>query len=174
MRKRPKLRSAGSGMPASRPLVYWDSCVFLSYLEKTPSRIGTLDAVVEEARQKHILIVTSTLSIAEVAYAAQERTAGSPNPAILDLIDGLWNDPTVVLVLEFNRVIAEQARDIVRRGLFERRSLKAADAVHLATAVNRGVSDFHTYDGNLLGWNDEWFPVRRPFTARPMLPMPPE
>jgi predicted nucleic acid-binding protein len=154
-------------------LVYWDSCVFVSYIEETPSRIGTLDAIVEEARQEHILILTSALSITEVAYAAQERTSGGPDPVALAMINDLWNDPTVVLVLEFNRVIAEQARDLVRRGLFEKRSLKASDAVHLATAVNRGVSDFHTYDGDILKWDGEWFPVRHPFTTRPMLFIPP-
>jgi predicted nucleic acid-binding protein len=151
--------------------VYWDANVFTSYPEKTPSRITTLDAIVEEARQEQILIVTSTLSIAEVAFTVHERPPAVPDPTVLAAIDAMWNDPMIVLVLEFNRVIAEQARDIVRRGVFEDRSLSAADAVHLATAQNRYVTDFHTYDGKLQKWNNEWFPVWEPFTTRPMLPL---
>lgn len=159
-------------MPASRSYVYWDACVFIDYLQKAPSRIAVLDSIVAEARNGPLLLVTSTLSMVEVAFAEGERRQGALDAEKLRTIDDMWADRSIILLVEFNPVIAIEAREIVRRGFAEGRSLQASDAVHLATARNMDVADFHTYDSDLLRWNGIWFPVRNPFTMRPLLPMP--
>lgn len=161
----------GCAMPAKRPYVYWDACVFIDYIQKEPSRIAILESIVEEARREQLLLVTSALSMAEVAFAEGERPPGSLSAAKLKTIDDLWEDRSMILLVEFSSVIAIEAREIIRQGFAEKRRIQASDAVHLATARNMGVADFHTYDKELLEWDGVWFPVRHPFTMRPLLPM---
>ncbi len=48
--------------------------------------------------------------------------------------------------------------------------MKPMDAIHLATAQNRRVDEFHTTDNRLQkDWLDLGFPVREPFTQKPKL-----
>ncbi len=48
--------------------------------------------------------------------------------------------------------------------------LSAADAIHLATAQQMAVDEFHTYDGDLLKWSGSaGFPVIEPATAQGQL-----
>ena len=54
-------------MPEPR-FLYWDTDVFLSYLNENPDRIQTLEAILDSVSQdKQHLIVTSTISKVEVA-----------------------------------------------------------------------------------------------------------
>lgn len=157
-------------MPASGPRVYWDSCVFIDYIEREPGIIATLDAIVAAAERDELQIVTSTLSMAEVAFATSERMPGPVDPAMFAIADAMWSDRRLVTAVEVDAVVAMLAREIIRRGLNEGRSLKPPDAIHLATARQYSCSDFHTTDDRLQRWNGEWMPVRPPFTAIPMLP----
>jgi hypothetical protein len=76
-------------MPASRSYVYWDACVFIDYLQKAPSRIAVLDSIVAEARNGQLLLVTSTLSMVEVAFAEGERRQGALDAEKLRTIDDM-------------------------------------------------------------------------------------
>jgi predicted nucleic acid-binding protein len=156
-------------MPAKRDLVYWDSCIFIDYMNREPSRIDTLDAVLESARRKEILIVTSTTTITEVFFAASERE-GSLDGEIVTKLDELWDDEDRIKLIEFHRVIAAETRMIARKAKHESRKMKAFDAIHLASAKNIGASRMHTYDPHLLNWDGVWFPVTEPFTPQQMLP----
>ena len=136
--------------------VYWDSCCFLSYLERTDGRYETLAALLGDAAEhKHIEIWTSTVTIVEVAFGAEDRL-DDESEALIDL---LWRDPTINLV-EFNPVVARQSRALIRRALELHRKtghtsdqlprLKPADAIHLASAEFCKAREFHTYDPKLL------------------------
>ena len=60
-------------MPEPR-FLYWDTDVFLSYLNENPDRIQTLEAILDSVSQdKQHLIVTSTISKVEVAWVAHEK-----------------------------------------------------------------------------------------------------
>jgi predicted nucleic acid-binding protein len=136
-----------------------------------PPRIATLDALVEEARQKEILLVTSMISVAEVAFAENERPPGALDPAKLALLDAMWDDREIIQLVEFHRAIAEAAREIMREGVHAGRTgIRSNDAIHLATAKDQGVEAFHTNDARLLEWNNVYFPVKPPIALRPMLP----
>lgn len=159
-------------MPNEPSRVYWDSCVFLHYIEGTPEWMPILDSLLEEASEtKGLIIVTSTVSITEVAYAKIEKDGKALDPEIEAAIDDLWNDRSAVKLVEYNEIIAREARTLIRKAVEMGRTLKPMDAIHLATAMNRKVEDFHTTDGPLknVTWAGLTFPVRDPFTDRPKL-----
>lgn len=158
-------------MPEEPDRIYWDSCVFLHYIEGTPKWMPILDSLLEEASEaKKLVIVTSSVSITEVAFAQAERAGKTLDQEIEAAIDALWNDRSAVQLVEYNEIIAREARRLMRRAIENGRSLKPMDAIHLATARNRRVVDFHTTDEKLQrDWQDLGFPVRDPFTEKPKL-----
>lgn len=94
-------------MPAERTLIYWDSCIFIDYFQKHPDRIATLDSIVQEARDKKILLVTSTISQIEAAFAENERPPGRLDPEKLAALDAAWNDRDTLLLVEVHQGIGE-------------------------------------------------------------------
>jgi predicted nucleic acid-binding protein len=64
-------------MPANPRRIYFDANVFLAYISSEEGRAGTVQSVIEEARRGEIEIITSILSIAEVAFAAHEKAKDS-------------------------------------------------------------------------------------------------
>lgn len=132
-------------------LYYWDSNVFISYLEATLDRITDIEAVIEEVlRNPASIIYTSAFSIVEVAFLSTEKGTRTLDSTILAKIDALWNTRPFQIV-EFNPIIARLARDLVRNGFTDGYKLKPYDAIHIATAQwltkNRiPLTEFHTYD----------------------------
>jgi predicted nucleic acid-binding protein len=157
-------------------LSYWDSCVFLSYLENHPERVPVIEAMLDDAKeyQRDQKIITSTLSIAEVCYVD-----GSEEDE--EVIDQLWNNIAIIEIIEFHEGIARLARSIVRavRALpaphtEQAWKISGPDAVHLATAQLFSVHTFFTYDKKLLRLDGRGivpFSIVKPFTPRPRLPM---
>ena len=136
-------------MPDEPRRIYWDSCVFLHYIEGTPKWMPILDALLEEASEtKGLIIVTSTISITEVAFASAEKVGKALDDEVEAAIDALWNDRSAVTLVEYSEVIARGARSLLRQALQHGRALKPMDAIHLATAINRKVDDVHTTDGH--------------------------
>lgn len=157
-------------MPDVPRLIYWDSCIFLHYIEGMPEWLPVLDALLdEESTGDELVIATSTLSICEVAFAEVERTNRALDPAIEANIDALWADRSAVRLMEFDQIIARASRQLLRRHAETARGLKPLDAVHLATAQQLHVADFHTTYARLKNWHDLGFPVRDPWTAPPKL-----
>lgn len=128
--------------------IYWDACVFLSYLEGHPQRLPILEGVWKEVDDNAGKIVSSVLSLTEVAYVNPVDTKAE------DEIDALWNDPLIEIV-EFNPVIARLARSMIRSSKQRGERLEPADAIHLATAqwindsYRRTIVEFQTYDPDL-------------------------
>ncbi len=79
-----------------RQVVYWDADVFLHYIEGTPQYIGVLDALLKSASDGDIEIVTSIISIGEVAYDAAEMKAQALDADIEAKLDALWDDRSVI------------------------------------------------------------------------------
>ena len=124
----------------------------------------------EKSSKGEFTIVTSTISITEVAFAELERGRGNVDPAIERQIDALFADRSVVTLVEFHETIARRARAIMRSAIHGGRSVKPLDAIHLATAAWRGVSVFHSYDEQLQrGHELVGFPIAEPATQRPRM-----
>ena len=157
-------------MPTRGDTIYWDASVFLSYINGEPQRLPTIDALLEASREGEFTIVTSTLSITEVAFAEMEKTQEALDPDVERAIDALFADREVVALVEFHQLIATEARRLMRRALISGRSLKPPDAIHLATAVQREVDLVHTYDDRMLRYGDlTGLPIELPSTESPRL-----
>lgn len=156
--------------------IYWDVNGFLAYVNGSPEWLPTLDAILAEVERRpgKLEIVTSTLSIVEVAFAAHEQTGKVLDPATEERIDGLWSDRSVIKLADFHQLIARDARGLMRMAVSRGRSLKPNDAIHLATARRIDVAEFQTFDARLDQFRDDLgFPIVRPHTSQPMLPLSP-
>ena len=127
---------------------YWDSCVFLSYLENDPDRVAHIESFFNRAVECDIEIITSTLSVTEVAYTSYEKAAGLLLTEEEQRVEALWHSP--VVLIEYHRTIAANARKLIRTS-FEGHGprLKPLDAIHAATALQHNARAFHTYDKKL-------------------------
>jgi predicted nucleic acid-binding protein len=158
-------------MPDEPKRIYWDSCVFLHYIEGVDIWMPIIESLLEEAIETNeLVIVTSSISISEVAFAKAEKDGKALDPTVESEIDALWDDRSAVKLVEYNEIIARGARALLRQALATGRRLKPMDAIHLATAQNRSVAEFHTTDSVLKrDWQDLGFPVQDPSTKQPKL-----
>jgi hypothetical protein len=100
-------------MPGKLKLVYWDSCVFLSYINADPGRIDTLDAILDDIQKStgESKIVTSIVTKIEVAGSATEYVTRMLSAEVEQKIDALWNDGSIIEFIELHDGIAIRARD---------------------------------------------------------------
>jgi len=141
-------------MPDPAPRVYWDSNVFLHYVNQTPDKLPAIDQLLLNARNQEVEIVTSVLTVTEVAFAAQEKKQGQLDAGTEKKIQALWTPPAPVQLVEFHVLLAESARELIRSALGQGLSLKPYDAVHLATAQRMRVRKVHTYEPKWRRYSD--------------------
>lgn len=160
-------------MSGSPPRIYWDANCFLSFINQDPRWLPTLEVLIDDARTRGaIRIVTSVLSIAEVAFAAAEKRKQALDAREEARIEHLWRSRGIALV-EVNEKVARLARDIRREDILTGRTgrRRTPDIVHLATARFVAVQDMHTTEPDLHKYSNLWgFPVRDPFSTRFLLP----
>lgn len=158
--------------PEIVPLIYWDADVFLTYINGTIiERMPHLDAFLEKSG-RDIQLITSTITVVEVAWAKAEQDGKALSAAIEAKINLLWSSPTApVKMIEFHPQISEQARNLMRYALSQGWQLKPLDAIHMASAKSIGVAAIHTYD-------DKWdkfsshlgIKIELPISDAPRLP----
>ena len=165
-------------MPTDLPLIYWDACVPLSYINGEPDRVPHIQGLMDVSG-KEFRFVTSVLSIVEVAFAKVEQDAHLLDVAIEARIAKLWEPGSPIELAEVHQLVVEDAKEFMRRAVAhtpEKWSLKAADAIHLATADRLDVKEFHTYDEKLDKFKaitNKHFPIVRPVAEQPALVAPP-
>jgi predicted nucleic acid-binding protein len=159
-------------MPSERRSIYRDADVCLSYISAIPDRLPILDALLADSASPNgsIEIFTSYITQAEVVYAQQERTNRALDPHIESQIDQLWGAGSAIKLIETHDSILRETRQLMRAAMVKGWRLRPMDAIHLATAKWRKVSEFHTYDKELLRYaNDVGFPILAPYTQQPRL-----
>ena len=158
-------------MPTDPSRLYWDANVMSSYVQDLPDRADVVEELLERATAGELTIFTSMLSRVEVAFAEEEHEEGVLEEAALERIEELWSPESPIELVELFESVALQARDLIRRGRVSERSLKPADAIHLATAMHLEVGEMHTYDEPLQRWSNELgFPIVEPIIRTPRLP----
>lgn len=123
---------------------YWDTVCFLGVLNEEPDKLSACRAVIGAAEKGDVRIVTSALTIAEVLWP-KGRPLQLPKEKA-EVVQGFFQHEWIV-VRDIDRFIAERARALV----WENKSLKPKDALHVATALDAGVEQFDTYDKTLVG-----------------------
>jgi predicted nucleic acid-binding protein len=135
-------------MAGDPPRIYWDACVFLSYINKIPDRLPHIQWHLDRSG-KDFQIVTSILSVAEVIYAEAEKKQGALDPEIAAKIDAFWlSGDSPVRLSEVYLDLVLEARDLSRQALAQKPvgwTIKASDAIHMATAKRLSVTAIHTY-----------------------------
>ncbi len=150
----------------------WDAVVVLDYLDGSQrSKVYQLKDIVANEENSGRKILVSRLCTAEVAYFGPDRLSAEAERAIVDF----FNSDTV-LIAELTGDIAKTARSLVREFRFD-----GADAVHVATAIEHGVSVFETFDCRLLkqgmemkvGAKYDTIVTKPSFSGQSMLPINP-
>jgi predicted nucleic acid-binding protein len=159
-------------MPDDTPRIYWDACVFLSFINGDPDRAEVIQQLMDGASKGKFQLLTSTVSQVEVAFGKAEQDSKAPDATVLAAIDAFWGSESPVNLIEFHRLIAQDARELVRLARFDRdERLTPLDAIHLASAQRLQAADFHTYDGRLLRLNGTLaFPIREPWASELHIP----
>lgn len=158
-------------MPTNR-LFYWDANVFLYYLNDDPDRVPTLEAILDEilATDGKEKIVTSVLSKVEIAWVASEKIKRALSTEEEAKIDDLWNDTSVIDLIDFNEEITYIARSLKRRAMARGWNLRTNDAIHLATAEWVGAIEMNTYDEQLFKYQELiGIDVKAPAAMQPKL-----
>ena len=158
-------------MTSSPPLSYLDASAVLAYLNDEPGRVDNLAALFEEAERGDVRLVTSTITLAEVAhFKGSDEMSDSGVDAH---IDALLADRRVITFIECTEDIARGARQYVRPARGQAQRLKPADAIHLSSAVAAGVDYFLTYDSDFdPAFLDVDFEITEPRPANPRLDLP--
>ena len=163
-------------MPDKRKIIYWDACVFLSYVNEYPDRAATLESLLDSAGGDGATkLYTSTLSHVEVSFGATEQQNNALDHQTEQRINSLWDVLGNVISVEFHQAIAQTAKALMREAITRGWSLRPADAIHLATAkwladVDETPVEFQTYDDRLQKFEEIVdFTIVEPYTDRPKM-----
>jgi uncharacterized protein len=122
--------------------IYWDSMLFIYWLEGNPQFGMRVDAIWSRMRERNDLLITGALSFGEVFAGAYKGGANQQQ----------ISEVKAALQIAVSEVIpfTEETADLYGR---IRGSLKvaSADAIHLACAASAATDLFLTNDKNLIG-----------------------
>lgn len=131
--------------PADHRVVYWDSCIFIAWIagEGRPEMEGVRESV-RRIKKNFATMVTSVITETEVldgnmSPEAQSEYGRLMRRANVELID--LDPPIRRLAKSIREFYQREKRDGRQRGI-----VTAADAIHLATAINRNVDALYTFD----------------------------
>jgi len=117
-------------------------------------------------------IVTSVVSITEVSHVAEERNRNRLDKKVYDALEGFWGDVSLIEFVDFNELIARQARDLIRQTISLKYALRTNDAIPLTSAKYVGVSECFTYDQKLNKFSTIiGCDIREPYVSSPKLPL---
>lgn len=127
-------------MPGSDPTFYWDTCIFLAWIQDEERKTGEMDGVrevVDRHRRREVKIITSVLTTVECLQAKL--------PAGMDtLFHGLMRRVTRI---GMDPKIAGLAHDLRNHYVgLSAKTLSTPAAIHLATAILYRADEFHTFD----------------------------
>jgi len=154
---------------------YLDANVMLSYVNGDVDRLPTVDAILAEGKTYWRSLYTSMLSQVEVAFGAAEQATKALDEETEKKIDSLWLPGSPIRLVEYYRLIGDDARSLMRVAISKGWSLKPMDAIHLGTARRQEVDEFLTYDPALEKYAEvAGFNICEPYAVQPMLPeLPP-
>lgn len=141
----------------AKPLLYWDSCVFLAWIQEEgpPFRkVEDMDGLQRVARlvgKGEMKLCTSVLTHVEILACKMDDTAKKryENVFLRPEVIEIGVDSPIALLASELRDFYIAAKD--RLPIEQRKNaltLSTPDAIHLATAIHYGAEEFHTFDGD--------------------------
>lgn len=121
---------------------YWDSDCFLGWLQGETDKEQPCREVLVAAEDGRVQIVTSALTIAEVLAMRGRDKIPASNRA---KVEAFFRNEYIV-VRNITRRISEAAR-----GYVWDHGVKPKDALHVATAIDAGLTLLNTFDRPLIG-----------------------
>ena len=121
--------------------VYWDTMLFIYWLEDHPRFAKRVDAIHSRMAQRHDQLITGAFTFGEVLAGAYRKGA----PKLADESKRMLRS-VVAEVIPFTIETADRYAQI--RGSL---GIAPADAIHLASAAEAGTDLFLTNDKSLLG-----------------------
>lgn len=136
----------------NKPLYYWDACMFYEWLKDEPSqphRKRGLNRVLNECDKGEAAIVTSTITHLEVLPDKLPKDRERTYFSNFDDLRFIEQNMDVNVVR-----LARKIRNFYYQEKSESQPFKmmdTGDAIHLATAIITGASEFHTRDDSRKG-----------------------
>jgi predicted nucleic acid-binding protein len=130
-------------MTATRPLHYWDACIFISVLqdERLPAAVSEgIEEISKQAERGQSTVVTSVVSRIEVLDC---KMPGAASTKFLDLFR-----TKAYQMINVDHRIADLAHEIRNAAISSGKKMTQMDAIHLATAIYYDVSELNTLDGS--------------------------
>jgi uncharacterized protein len=122
--------------------VYWDTMLFIYWLEENPQFGKRVDAIWSRMQERNDQLITGALALGEVFAGAYKR--GADKERIQEVKAALEN--AVSAVIPFTAETADVYGRI--KGSLK---IPSADAIHLACAATAGTDLFLTNDKSLVG-----------------------
>lgn len=125
-------------------LYYWDTCMFLAWINDEERKTGEMDGVrevVERVKRREVKVMTSALTLVEVLSAKLPVGFDTLFQNFMRRIDRVNVDTKVA-------TLAHDIRNhyATRSAEFGGKNLSTPDAIHLATAIFYRADEFHTFD----------------------------
>ena len=130
-------------MKPGRAIIYWDACIFLTWLKNEPCEPGVMEGIEETVRRVHNnqeILTTSIITQTEVLESRLTKDAST-------IFENIFKRKNVEWINHDSRVgkLSHFIRDY-----YDQKSIKLStpDCVHLASAILYGASVFYTLDGS--------------------------
>ncbi len=125
---------------------YWDTCLFLAWLNDETRKTGEMDGVREviaRHKRREVKLVTSVLTRVEVLQARIPVGVGNSFTDLLKRMTQLGMDTKIA-------GLAHDLRDhyAANAAAHGGKTLSTPDAIHLATAIHYRIDEFHTFDND--------------------------
>jgi predicted nucleic acid-binding protein len=121
--------------------IYWDSDAFLGWLGNEKGKATNCGGMIQRAERGEVLIVTSTLTLAECLWMRGQPKVPQDKA---DIVRRFFRK-SYIRMYNVTRRLGEDAQDLVWNN-----GIKPKDAIHVATALHLGVDVLETFDGDLI------------------------
>jgi predicted nucleic acid-binding protein len=125
-------------------LYYWDTCLFLAWLNDEDRKSGEMDGVrevIDRHKRRDVRIATSVITQVE---ALQSKIPAGVGPLFAEFLKRLIRVSVDTKVA----AMAHDIRDFYAKGAQSQggKTLSVPDSIHLATAILFRADAFHTFD----------------------------
>ena len=131
---------------ARSSIVYWDTCVFLSWLsdeQRKPGEMADLTAHWDEVQKEQLTLITSVITRTEIRQS-------NISPQDIDRFNGLFGRVNVKVADVTDRIadltgeLRQYYADLSKKD--HRPLLSLGDALHLATGLHHRATQIFTFD----------------------------